>query len=94
VTFGPIATIKADKLSFTANPFFEKTFGDNKVEGIALNYAWQVKYEVRNGFAIGVEGFGVVEKVSRHASAARSGTPSRSGDLHGDYAGQRYEDHT
>ena len=59
--FGPIVTVKVDKLSFTANPFFEKTFGRNRVEGIALNYGWQVKYEVRNGFAVGFEGFGLVE---------------------------------
>ena len=33
-------------------------------EGIALNYGWQVKYEVRSGFAVGIEGFGVVENLS------------------------------
>lgn len=61
--FGPIATVKADAFTVTANPFLEKTFGRNHVEGIALNYGWQAKYEVRNGFAIGIEGFGVVENL-------------------------------
>jgi hypothetical protein len=61
--FGPIVTHKSGKLSLTANPFFEKTFGRNHVEGIALNYGWQTKYEVRDGFAVGVEGFGVVENL-------------------------------
>jgi|EndMetStandDraft_5_1072996.scaffolds.fasta_scaffold68521_2 hypothetical protein len=61
--FGPIATLKADKLTFTANPFLEKTFGRNNVEGIALNYGWQVKYELRKSFAIGIEGFGIIENL-------------------------------
>jgi hypothetical protein len=61
--FGPIVTLKDDKLSFTANPFFEKTFGRNNVEGIALNYAWHAKYAVRTGLAVGIEGFGVVENL-------------------------------
>lgn len=61
--FGPIVTLKDDRLSFTANPFFEKTFGRNNIEGIALNYAWHVKYEVRTGLAVGIEGFGVVENL-------------------------------
>lgn len=59
--FGPIVTLKADKLSLTANPFLERTFGRNHVEGLALAYGWNAKYEVREGFAIGVEGFGLIE---------------------------------
>jgi hypothetical protein len=61
--FGPIVTVKSQKLSLTANPFLEQTFGRNQVEGIALNYGWQAKYEVRDGFAVGIEGFGVVENL-------------------------------
>lgn len=59
--FGPIVTLAAQKLSFTVNPFLERNFGRNSVEGIALTYGWQAKYEVRDGFAVGVEGFGVIE---------------------------------
>ena len=61
--FGPIIAVKAQKLSFAANPFFEQTFGRNHVEGIALNYGWQAKYEMRNGFAFGLEGFGLIENL-------------------------------
>ncbi|MDX2158347.1 MAG: hypothetical protein SFW09_17760 [Hyphomicrobiaceae bacterium] len=61
--FGPILTLKADKLSFTANPFLERTFGRNHEEGIALNYGWHAKYELRDGLAIGIEGFGVVDNL-------------------------------
>ena len=42
VLFGPIVMLKADKLSFTSNPFLEKTFGRNHEEGFALNYAWSL----------------------------------------------------
>lgn len=63
VQLGPIVTFKADKLSFTANPFFERTFGRNHIEGTALVYGWQAKYDLREGFAVGIEGFGVVENL-------------------------------
>jgi hypothetical protein len=63
VLFGPVATVKADKLTVGLNPFFEQTFGRNSVDGIALNYAWQVKYDVREGLAVGVEGYGVVDNL-------------------------------
>ena len=68
--FGPIVTLKDDKLAFTANPFFEKTFGRNRVEGIALNYGWNVKYTLNDTLAIGVEGFGLIENLGDPASLA------------------------
>lgn len=61
--FGPILTLKLDQTTVTANPFLERTFGRNRVDGIAFNYAWHVKHELRKGLAIGVEGFGVVENI-------------------------------
>ncbi len=63
VVFGPIMTLKADKLSLTANPFFEKTFGRNREEGTAFVYGWQAKYEIRDGFGLGIEGFGVIDNI-------------------------------
>lgn len=61
--FGPIISVKRDQLSLTLNPFLEKTFGLNRVEGVALAYGWQAKYEVRPDFAIGIEGFGLIENL-------------------------------
>ena len=52
--FGPIVTVKWDKLLWTFNPFLEQTFGRNREEGIALTYGWQAKYEVREGLSVGV----------------------------------------
>src|SRR5262245_32957038 len=64
--FGPIIQVERDKASFTANPFFEKTFGRNRVEGLALNYAWNVKYKLNDNLSVGVEGFGVIESLGEH----------------------------
>lgn len=63
VLFGFIPKVKLDKLSITANPFLEKTFGRNREEGIALVYGWQVKYELHDGLALGLEGYGVVDNL-------------------------------
>lgn len=63
VLFGPILGLKADKLTLMANPFFERTFGRNSDDGIAFNYAWHAKYELREGFAVGIEGFGVIDDI-------------------------------
>jgi hypothetical protein len=63
LVFGPIVTVKRDKLMWTFNPFLEQTFGRNREEGIALDYAWQAKYELRESLAVGVEGYGLLENL-------------------------------
>ncbi|HRD75234.1 MAG TPA: hypothetical protein PK264_04755 [Hyphomicrobiaceae bacterium] len=63
LVFGPIVAIKSDKIVFTANPFFEQTFGRNSVDGIAFTYGWNAKYEIREGFALGIEGYGLIENI-------------------------------
>jgi hypothetical protein len=64
VTFGPIIQWGTDKTTLTLNPLFARTFGRNREDGTDFTYAWQVKHEIREGFAIGVEGFGVVPNIS------------------------------
>ena len=49
-----------------------QTFGRNHVEGIALNYGWQMKYEVRSGLAVGIEGFGVAENSIHQAGQSKN----------------------
>jgi hypothetical protein len=61
--FGPIIQVEREKFTLTANPFFEKTFGRNRVECIALNYGWNVKYKLNDSLAIGAEGFGLIESL-------------------------------
>jgi hypothetical protein len=63
VQFGPVVSLKADKVSFNANPFFEKTFGRNKIDGLAFVYGWNAKYELSKTLSVGIEGFGVVENI-------------------------------
>lgn len=62
--FGPILSLKHGDMTFTANPFLERTFGRNHVDGIALSYGWHVKRELREGLAIGLESFGVIENLA------------------------------
>lgn len=62
--FGPILAWKADKLSLAINPFIERTFGRNAVDGFAAVYGWQLRYELRDGLVLGVEGFGYVESIA------------------------------
>jgi len=64
VVFGPLFAWKADPLTLAFNPLFEKTFGRNRVDGTAFAYAWQVKLDVREGFGVGLEGYGTVENVT------------------------------
>jgi len=68
--FGPIITLEVDKVSVTANPFFEKTFGRNREEGIALNYGWNAKYKLNDQLSIGAEGFGLIENLGDFPAAS------------------------
>jgi hypothetical protein len=63
IEFGPIVTLAANRTSLVLNPFFEKTFGDNREEGIAFTYAWRAAHEFSDRFAIGVEGYGAIENI-------------------------------
>jgi hypothetical protein len=61
LVLGPIVTARWDNLTWAFNPFLEQTFGRNREDGIAFTYGWQAKYELREGLAVGVEGYGLVE---------------------------------
>jgi hypothetical protein len=65
LTFGPIIQWGTDKTTLTLNPLFARTFGRNREEGVDFTYAWQVKHEVREGFSIGVEGYGVLPNIGK-----------------------------
>lgn len=64
-TFGPILQFGTEKTSLTLNPFFQRTFGPDRERGVALVYGWQAKHEIREGFAVGLEGYGVVPDIGR-----------------------------
>ncbi len=69
LTFGPIVQFGTDKTALTLNPFLAQTFGRNKEEGIALAYGWQFKHELREGFAVGIEGYGQIANLGNSLGA-------------------------
>jgi hypothetical protein len=52
-----------DKTSFALNTLFSRTFGTNSEPGTDFGYAWQLKREVREGFSLGLEAYGVVPNI-------------------------------
>ncbi len=77
--FGPIVAVKWDNFTWTFNPFLEQTFGRNREDGIAFTYGWQTKYELREGLAVGIEGYGLVENLGK--SPRLSEQPHRVGPV-------------
>jgi len=61
VLFGPIVKFAHKDVSLTLNPFFEKTFGDNQIEGIAFDYGWQFNVGVTKGVTLSLAGFGHID---------------------------------
>lgn len=60
LTFGPVASLEIAKgLTITVNPLLQKHWSPNE-PGLDLNYAWQVKREINDAVALGVEGYGVI----------------------------------
>jgi hypothetical protein len=66
VTFGPLVRLGAGATSLILNPLLEQTFGRNHEEGIAFLYGWQLKHQVRQGFTVGIEGFGRFPDIAGH----------------------------
>ena len=68
LTFGPLVSLEVTKqLTVTINPLFQK-FWDPTTPGLDLNYAWQVKNQINDSVAIGVEGYGTVPDISNAPS--------------------------
>jgi hypothetical protein len=57
---GGLAEFGDDNRSLILNGIFEKTFGDNRVDGIGFQYAAQVKFAIGHGFSLGAEAFGEI----------------------------------
>lgn len=62
ITSGPILQFGNDKTTLTLNPFFVSNFLPAS-RSTDFAYGWQVKHEVRDGFAVGVEGYGYIANV-------------------------------
>ena len=87
IELGPIVTLVSGPMALTVNPFFEKTFGRNREEGIAFTYGWRATYAVHDTFAIGVEGYGEIENIGNAPPGAeqvhRIGPVLYFGHMHG-----------
>ncbi len=68
ITSGPILQFGNDKTTLTLNPFFVSNFLPDQKSG-DFAYGWQVKHEVREGFAIGIEGYGYIPNVWHSSSS-------------------------
>ncbi|NOU07189.1 MAG: hypothetical protein HOO99_13520 [Hyphomicrobiaceae bacterium] len=64
VTFGPLFKFGTEDTSFGLNTLFGHTFGRNSTDGIDFTYAWNIKQAVRKGFAIGIEGHGLITDIA------------------------------
>ena len=68
-TFGPIIKFAHRSLSLTLNPFLEKTFGQNREQGVAFAYGWQANMEVKKGVILSLAGFGHIADIGGHTPA-------------------------
>ncbi len=64
LTFGPVFQFGTEKTQFLVNPFFARTFGQNRTDGLDFSYAVALKQEVRDGFSVGIEAYGSIANIS------------------------------
>lgn len=87
VEFGPVVSLSSGLMTLTLNPFFEKTFGRNREDGIALSYGWRATYEIEENFSVGVEGYGEIADIGNAPGASeqihRIGPVLYLGHVHG-----------
>ncbi|MBL8564181.1 MAG: hypothetical protein JNM89_00520 [Hyphomicrobiaceae bacterium] len=87
VEFGPIVSLSSGPVALVLNPFLEKTFGENREEGIAFAYAWRATYEIAERLSVGIEGYGEIENLGHAPPAAeqvhRIGPVLYLGHVHG-----------
>ncbi|HMN36518.1 MAG TPA: hypothetical protein PKD49_02235 [Hyphomicrobium sp.] len=64
VEFGPIVSLSSGPVTLTLNPFFAKTFGRNREDGVAFSYGWRATYEIHERLSLGLEGYGEIEDIA------------------------------
>jgi hypothetical protein len=69
IFFGPIARYAKGADSTTLNIFFAGQVGDHPdIDGLELQYNWQLKHELSHRLAFGVEAFGDIEDLAHPGS--------------------------
>ena len=62
-TSGPVLQFGTEKTSLSINPFLVSSFSPEPLKQTDFAYAWQVKHQIREGFAVGIEGYGLVPNI-------------------------------
>jgi hypothetical protein len=65
IEFGPLVQFGGEERHLILNGIFEKTFGDNREEGMGFEYAAQLRFANWNKFGFGVEAFGEIENIEK-----------------------------
>jgi hypothetical protein len=69
VLFGPLVSFRKGRNSTTLNTFFVGQVGDHpEIDGLEFEYNWQLKHEINNRFAFGVEAFGDIADLANPGS--------------------------
>ena len=63
LSFGPTVSWKGKLVDLLANPFFERTIGQNHEEGMALTSTWCARYDLGKGPRAALEGLGRIENL-------------------------------
>ncbi len=97
VVFGPVVSFAQGPVAVMLNPFFEKTFGRNREDGIAFTYGWRATYQISDALSFGVEGYGAVENLAAAPPASeqvhRIGPVLYLGHVHGNPEGVHGAEH-
>jgi hypothetical protein len=69
ILFGPLVRYAKGRDSTTLNTFFVGQVGDRaEIDGIELQYNWQLKHQLNHRIALGVEAFGEIEDLANPGS--------------------------
>jgi hypothetical protein len=71
ILFGPLARVVRGRNSSTINTFFVGQVGEEaEIDSLELQVNWQLKHELGEKFALGLEGFSEIEDLSHPGSFA------------------------
>ncbi len=79
--FGPIFTAQMGKFSLSTNTFLEKTFGQNREQGMNALIAWQTRYEIIDKVKIGFEGYTFIPEIGARIRTPETGIVNRVGPV-------------
>jgi hypothetical protein len=65
--FGPLITKDIGNTTHSANIIFEKQFGSNAADGVALVYAWESRWRLNQYFQPGFDAFGELGEIGHFA---------------------------